>query len=165
MSSQDEMTVFPFKPGDWVTDGFGHVAKVKGVREGAPGETLLDLWLYSRQGDRVGRESPSMGGPRTYEPACSSEGWLRIAKPDFPLELKWVPNDNGTVSAGYYAGKPLPPANWTPPKRKAGATSPFLRALERLPKDDPFRKTLEAIADGHNDPRRLAATALGRLEQ
>jgi hypothetical protein len=64
----EPMTVFPFRPGDWVSDQSGNVAKVKGVWEGKPGEVLIDLVLYNRSGERIGRDSPAMGGPRTFEP-------------------------------------------------------------------------------------------------
>lgn len=153
MSSQDRMTVFPFKPGDWVANASGRVAKVKGVWEGDPGEVLLDLWMYSRRGERTGRESSACGGPRTFEPACTADWWHRIPEPSFPLREKWVPDGKGKLVARLFTGDPLPPANWTPPKRKA-------RPI-KIP-DDPYRKVLEAIADGHNDARGLAEIALGR---
>jgi len=44
---------------------------------------LLDLVIFNRNGTRIGRQSPSMGGPRGFEPACSSQRWERIERPDF----------------------------------------------------------------------------------
>jgi len=44
---------------------------------------LLDLVIFNRNGTRIGRQSPGMGGPRSFEPACSSQRWERIQRPDF----------------------------------------------------------------------------------
>lgn len=137
----------PFRPRDWVADDGGRVAKVRDVYRDR-GELLLDLVIYDRSGEKVGRESPAMGGPRSFEPCCSAEGWRRIAEPDFPISLKWV----GGV-ARYWPGETIGPANWIRPARKGGAA--------RLP-DDRLRRALEAIANGHNDARALAAETLGR---
>lgn len=56
------------------------------------GESWKDDWdhcanvvLYAPDGKRLGRVSPPEGGPITFEPACSMEGWRPIKKPDFPL--------------------------------------------------------------------------------
>ena len=148
------MTIFPFKPRDWVSDNSGRVARVRTVYEGSPGEVLFDLVIYDREGTMVGRESPHMGGPRTFEPACATDGWHRISEPTFPIALKWV-NEGKRRTARYYAGDPLPPANWKKPKRRSRS-----RLLGII--NDPYRKALEKIADGHNDARGLAAETLGR---
>lgn len=73
-----------FQPGQWVVDtsDFGRVAKVKDVYIGEP---CLDLVLYARDGERLGRVSPPEGGPRNFEPACDAEHWRPIRKPAFPL--------------------------------------------------------------------------------
>lgn len=148
------MTVFPFRPRDWVTDDSGNVARVRSVYEGIPGEVLFDLVVFDRKGERVGRKSPTMGGPRTFEPACSVVGWHRIKEPDFPLQLMWVSGENGKRRAQWHTGAHLPPANWRkPPSRSRGLGGLF---------DDKFRRALEAIADGHNDARGLASQTLGR---
>lgn len=47
---------------------------------------LLDIVIYSHTGQRIGRESPALGGPRGFEPACSAEFWEPIEEPDF----KWL---------------------------------------------------------------------------
>ncbi|WP_296540149.1 hypothetical protein [Rhizorhabdus sp.] len=149
------MEVFPFKPGDWVAEpGTERVAKVKSVYEGAPGEVLLDLVIFSDKGDKLGRTSPICGGPRTFEPACSAQWWERIEEPRFPIQMKWVPNGKGGSTLQRWAGKRLPPANWRKPARRAG--------IILIPPDDEFRKALETIAAGHNDARALAAEVLAR---
>ncbi|MDU8350904.1 hypothetical protein RYA05_03230 [Pseudomonas syringae pv. actinidiae] len=48
-------------------------------------EWVIDIVLYSPDGDRIGRSSPAMGGPRSFEPAVPFEYWERIEKPQFPL--------------------------------------------------------------------------------
>src|SRR5688500_13558015 len=122
------MTIFPFRPRDWAAMG-ERVAQVKAVYEdpGAAGKVLLDLVIFSSSGERVGRESPAMGGPRTWEPACAAEGWERIAEPDFPLSLKWVEDGAGRQVAQYWTGERLPPANWKKPARRARRLSAFGR--------------------------------------
>jgi hypothetical protein len=86
---------FPFKPGDWVVDSGERVAKVKGVSR-FNGDVYLDLYIYSDRGERIGRTSPVMGGPRTYEPCCSAEGWERLeGEPDWPIKVQWVPDGSG----------------------------------------------------------------------
>lgn len=154
----------PFKPGDWVSDGSDRVATVRRVYWGYPdeNEVLLDLIMYDWEGDRLGRVSPSMGGPRSFEPACSADGWRRVNKPTFPMEPKWVadPERPGVKVSRYWAGKTLPPANWVPRQRRARMPAKFV-----LPTPDPeldrLREALKQIADGHNDPRTLAKEVLG----
>jgi hypothetical protein len=108
----------PFmRVGDWVATrvepGYElntpiRIARVKDVYRdpvsSRSNKWLVDLVLYSRDGTRIGRESPAMGGPRNLEPACHLEFWSRIEKPDFEeLEayrhkslmglLQWIPDD------------------------------------------------------------------------
>lgn len=151
----EPITIFPFKPRDWISDRSGRIARVKTIYEGRPGEILFDIIMYDRDGSCLGRTSPVMGGPRTYEPSCSIEGWHRIPEPDFPISLVWV-EKGGRRTARYYTGDPLPPANWKKPARRARR----LAALIDYP--DPYKKALEQIADGHNDARDLAEKVLGR---
>ncbi len=76
-----------FKPGDWVIRrDWQQIAKVKEYNPdcGVLGATL-DLVIYSRSGERIGRESPAMGGPRGFEPCCSASDWAPIRKPAFSL--------------------------------------------------------------------------------
>jgi hypothetical protein len=150
----DDTRPLPFRPGDWVATCGDHqrIARVKDVSRSG-GDVLLDLVLYGRDGRRIGRESPALGGPRGHEPACDASGWERIATPEFPVALVWRTLEDGRQVAGFRAADTLPPANWTPRQsRKRPATRPD--------GDPRLREALRAIADGHNDPRRLAAEAL-----
>lgn len=132
----DEIT-FPVKPGDWVASRHdpSKVARVRAVDfDPAEAETIVDLVLYARDGRKVGRESPAFGGPRSYEPACSYSNWRRIAKPEFPLSLRWRNNEDGTRTAGYASGEPLPDREW----RKPLQSVPVLPAsLAAKPNHDP----------------------------
>lgn len=94
------MTDSPIKKGDWVADGTGQIAKVRDAYQ-LCGEPLIDLWLYSNKGERIGRASPALGGPRTFEPACDAANWSRIKKPEFPLRMQWIDVGNGTRRLGY----------------------------------------------------------------
>lgn len=47
----------------------------------------LDIVLYTRNGDVIGRESPALDGPTGFEPCCDPEGWRKIRKPAFPLPV------------------------------------------------------------------------------
>jgi hypothetical protein len=147
--------LLPFKPGDWVADSAERVGRVKSVYSDLawePGAILLDIVMYSRNGDKLGRVSPYCGGPRSFEPCMNAADWRRIAEPDFPISLKWVPDKNGKATARYWAGDTLPPANWAPKPRRA-------RYVSR-PDDDRLRRALKQIADGHNDARQLAKDTL-----
>jgi len=147
---------YPFKPGDWVAGIGDHrrLAKVKDVSRDEAGEILLDLWLYDPEGARIGRDSPALGGPKTFEPSCVAQAWERIARPTFPVGMKWIEDESGRKIARHYAGSALPPANWTRPASRSA------RAAQ--PTDDTLRRALEAIAAGHNDPRSLAIEVLGQ---
>lgn len=145
---------YPFKPGDWVAGKGDHsrIAKVKDVSRDLDGEVLLDLWIYRSDGTRIGRLSPALSGPKTFEPGCDAVAWERISKPTFPIKIRWI-DTAGRRVARHDAGPALVPANWTRPTPRSRATA--------QPSDDQLRRALEAIAAGHNDPRSLAAEALG----
>lgn len=98
----------PCRPGDWLMNKGNHrVAKVKAVyRDSRDGEVLVDIWLYGWDGERTGRESRAMGGPRTFEPACDYASWHRIEAPCFPMQLKWVDEDAGRIARYYATPKP-----------------------------------------------------------
>lgn len=156
--------VYPFRPGDWVATEFGHVAKVKRVWSDERNPCLLNLVIFDRNGVQVGRESPAMGGPRTYEPACDPEGWIRISEPTFPLKLVWVTAD-GVSTARWGTGRPLPPANWSPRERRSAgrvtvAVPPFSQ--------DELAHLANLLAQA-NDPVSAAigqkAAALSRKDQ
>jgi hypothetical protein len=82
-----------FHVGDWVTDGH-QLARVRYVGR-TPADNTFDLVMYSiPNGDRLGRVSPAMGGPRHFEPCCDTKGWRRC-KPSFPIRL--VRRESGIV--------------------------------------------------------------------
>lgn len=155
---------YPYKPGDWVGTENGRVAKVKRVWNDEHASCLLDLAIFDRRGTQVGRESPALGGPRTYEPACDPKGWVRISEPTFPLNLEWIAED-GVKTTRWRTGHPLPPANWTPHERRSVgrenvAVPPFSR--------DELAHLANLLAQA-NDPVSAAigqkAAALSRKDQ
>jgi hypothetical protein len=81
------------KKGDWIYDGCGGIGKAKSDPYEVLGRTLVDVTIYALDGRRIGRESPAMGGPRHFEPACGVEGWTVIAKPGFPLPRFLMPDE------------------------------------------------------------------------
>ncbi len=85
-----------FVEGGWVAEsgacnGMGfrpRVARVKHIYE----DGSLDLVLHSHTGERIGRESPAMGGPTSFEPYCCADNWEPIEKPNF---AKLIQHRNG----------------------------------------------------------------------
>jgi len=75
--------VQPIHVGDWVMERgstrptFGRVKRVE--------VDWLNIAVYSWSGALLGRVSPPMGGPTTYEPACSRSHYVRVHPPEFPL--------------------------------------------------------------------------------
>lgn len=88
------------RKGDWVASRVdpgqfsSHIqlAKVKDVYrdpvDPLKGRWLMDLVFYARDGAKLGRVSPAMGGPRGFEPACTASLWAKIAEPDFEVLTK-----------------------------------------------------------------------------
>jgi hypothetical protein len=73
------------QPGAWVAqlgcdDYHPRIAK---VRDAYPDHNALDLIFFSGTGERIGRVSPAMGGPKGFEPFCSAELWVEIDAPPF----------------------------------------------------------------------------------
>ncbi len=66
--------------GDWVASD-DHIGKVREVHD----DDTLDIVLYARSGQKIGRESPDMGGPTGFEPCCPGYLWRPIYEPKFPL--------------------------------------------------------------------------------
>lgn len=83
----------PLKAGCWVMRGTGAHIEIARVKDcyWESGRVVMDLSIYDVNGTRVGRTSPAMGGPKTFEPACDLGDWKRIAKPKFPLDMLWLP--------------------------------------------------------------------------
>lgn len=150
--AEDDPAVFPVRPKDWVMDASGRVAQVKNVHA-LDGAVYADLVIYSHAGDRLGRVSPACGGPKGFEPMCDMADWERCEPPKFPMQPRWVAGDNGRQRLIYWLDR-LPSAEYRQPVRR----SKSMAAVEA----DPLRQALQQIADGHNDPRRLAAEILGR---
>jgi len=78
------------KVNDWVAclgedTGTPQIAKVKYLYENEP---LADLIFYSHTGERLGRVSPAMGGPKGFEPACGLDLWVKIEEPKFEMLAK-----------------------------------------------------------------------------
>ncbi len=83
----DAEAILPVWNTDWIvsTDG-QQLCKVRSVYS-MDGTIYMDLYLYDAHGARLPRQSPVMGGPRTFEPSIEfyPDQWLRVAKPNFPL--------------------------------------------------------------------------------
>lgn len=73
------------KKGDWIFDGCEQIGKAKSDLYEVCGRMHVDVTLYERDGTRIGRRSPAMGGPTHFEPACDPECWVVIKRPRFPL--------------------------------------------------------------------------------
>lgn len=114
-----EEEVYPVKKSDWVRNDAGRVATVKDVYW-LDGEVLVDLYLYDDYGEKTGRESPILGGPRTYEPSCSWENWHRITPPEFPYRIVLgEPDEKGYRTAEKCFGeKRLPDRTFVKRRRK-----------------------------------------------
>lgn len=78
----------PFKRGDWAaqvgvrTPAFGRVIDVFDM----DGDWFINIVLHDLKGNRVGRSSPPMGGPTTFEPACPAKNYRKIKRPAFPID-------------------------------------------------------------------------------
>jgi len=68
------------KKGDWVVSS----SEIGRVRKVWPDGTI-DVVIYNRAGQILGRTSPAMGGPATFEPCCNPSNWKPIEPPRFPL--------------------------------------------------------------------------------
>lgn len=151
-----EPEILPVKPGDWVASRYdaGRVAKVRQVYR-YQDEVLVDLILFSRTGEKIGRESEPLGGMLTFEPACPYRDWQRIQQPEFPISLRWVPNPDGIGTAGYHHnGSVLPDRAWTRPIRKglggggrAGNFNPEMEAAA-------LRRAAQELRDAASAPQR-----------
>lgn len=88
-----------FEAKQWVCDG-EQLGRIKEVEI----DGTLDIVIYDRQGNRIGRSSPAMGGPRGFEPCCNPDTWAVIEAPHFPLTryaylnevVTFVPQEDAT---------------------------------------------------------------------
>ena len=99
--------ILPVVQGDWVAekrDGLGAV-RVGRIRQAyvSGGEVYMDLVLYAMDGMKIGRDSPHMGGPKTFEPFIpfDEERWVRIAAPQFPIVARQVRRPSATQPGWY----------------------------------------------------------------
>ncbi len=134
----------PLWSGDWIASETGAIGRVKACYfvEGTP---HADVVLYHRNGSLIGRESPPEGGPTSFEPAVPLEGWRRIARPIFPLLLRWVPCEDRPDTLR---------ATWDTMERKPFRTVARKRPAVSAVRRSNFDPELEAKA------RRMAAQML-----
>ncbi|MBX8556958.1 hypothetical protein K5D56_26345 [Pseudomonas cichorii] len=82
-------TPCPLNGKDWVVERDVQHPKLGKVKEcywdGTEKCWVMDIVLFNADGDHIGRESPAMGGPKSFEPAVPVGYWQRIAEPNFPL--------------------------------------------------------------------------------
>lgn len=102
--------VLPVVKGDWVEsieETHPRIARVVeafwNVEPDGSRVCMVNLSIYAHSGQRVGRESPSEGGPTAYEPWIRYTGeWLRIKKPSFPVSLVWVQEGGDGLKVARY---------------------------------------------------------------
>lgn len=114
---------------------------------------MVDIAVYALSGNRIGRESPAEGGPRTYEPWLTYADWVRIAKPAFPLKLDWStePGITGGGEGRYVTDAKRIDDRVEAPRKRAKGYKP--RALAK-PADTDYDPELEVRT------RRMAAQQL-----
>lgn len=87
--AQSERPPIPFDPKHWVVERDVQHPQVGRVRDvywdSICREWVMDVVLYSADGDRLGRTSPRRGGPSGFEPAVPCAFWQRVERPQFPL--------------------------------------------------------------------------------
>jgi hypothetical protein len=153
----------PFKKGDWVEskEGSLQVGIVKDCYwssgyKGSPDEILVDLFLYDYDGNKVGRESLALDGPRSFEPCLTASDWKRIEKPGFPIEIRYMPTDPDPVDGVKYVlrhatlAKHLPDRQYVRPRRKGKFKAPVVKT----PSPNGFNLEAEILG------KRLAAEKL-----
>lgn len=86
-NEMSEPEILPVHPSDWIvtTDG-RELFKVRTAYL-MDGVIYMDLYQYGAHGERMPRQSPHMGGPRTFEPSITFEydRFIRVKMPQFPL--------------------------------------------------------------------------------
>lgn len=70
------------KRNDWVTDGY-QLGQIRHVW----GNGYIDIVLFDRRGNKLGRTSPPEGGPKDFEPCREAKDWKVIEPPRFPLKI------------------------------------------------------------------------------
>lgn len=117
----------PVKKNDWVQSRHdpGTVGRVRDCYPDPsdPRKILIDVWMYHRDGRNLGRVSPECGGPKTFEPALDYEDWQRTSEPQFPLQLVWKPQDDGTRVTAWSGGQKILPDRAYVPKPRAPSSN------------------------------------------
>lgn len=67
--------------GDWAVNYGNEIGRVRKIWP----DGTVDVVIYDRSGQVLGRTSPAMGGPTTFEPCCDPSNWRQIEPPNFPL--------------------------------------------------------------------------------
>ncbi len=148
---QSREPVLPVVRGDWVESCDTTYPRIARVVEafwdvrGAERKCMVNLSIYSVEGERIGRVSPAMGGPSRFEPWIDYAGWIRIEKPRFPMQLTWVPEpESGDRIARYVSNakrlgdrtvalrsRPLPGSGRVLPKPPTSDYDPELEIRSR----------------------------------
>jgi len=153
----------PVRAGSWVQRQHdGKVAQVRAAyRDTSKGVVLVDLWFYTWSGDKTGRESDAMGGPRTYEPAIEYTGeWKRINNPTFPMRLSKTPDGDWS-----FLLPTIPDGNYLPTKpRKPGLTH-SLRNQSRADLVLSHRMAAEELRQTIRDKKLTGETAAAILHR
>jgi hypothetical protein len=93
--------IFPLARGDYIIRKYDNqIARVRSIWwDEYEKEFCMNLSIFSKDGNDVGRLSPVCGGPANFEPAItfSTEFYERIDNPSFPISivLKWVDDGKG----------------------------------------------------------------------
>ncbi|MCS4088842.1 hypothetical protein [Rhizobium sp. BK176] len=156
-----EEPVLPVAPGDFVETKdltyprIGRVVRARWVDEGGKRICKMDVSMYNIDGVNTKRVSPAFDGPKNYEPWITyTDEWMRIAKPDFPVSLKWVPLEDGSGQsiAQYVTGAKRLGDRTVVRRRKTKVESPL--AVKPKPPRSDFDPELEVRS------RRMAAQQL-----
>lgn len=74
-----------FQPGMWAMRADDVFRPMLGRIRSVHSDGSIDVVIFAADGDRLGRVSPAMGGPSSFEPCCGAENWIPIERPDFDL--------------------------------------------------------------------------------
>ncbi|ABM97050.1 hypothetical protein [Methylibium petroleiphilum] len=74
-----------FKPGMWAMSADEVYKPMLGRIRDVHSDGSIDVVIYAADGQRRGRVSPAMGGPRGFEPCCGAQNWIPIERPNFEL--------------------------------------------------------------------------------
>lgn len=72
-----------FEKGVWVMSSDDVSRPQLGRVHSVYDDGAIDIVIYGASGERIGRVSPAMGGPRGFEPYCGADLWTPIQSPDF----------------------------------------------------------------------------------